>query len=95
MDTLVLKTLPREQIINGFFEAVKIFLTLDAEHFVYCQEHLAAILNLEPNAINTVIQHAVGLKAYVVETDEQERNLRMILNVCSMLINTTLFSIFL
>ena len=80
MDTLVLKTLPRKQIINGFFEAVKIFLTLDAEHFVYCQEHLAAILNLEPVAINTVIQHAVGLKAYVVETDEQERNLRMILN---------------
>ena len=80
MDTLVLNTLPREQIINGFFEAVKIFLTLDAEHFIYCQDNLDAILNLDSGALNKVIHRAVSLKAYVVEVDEQERNLRMILN---------------
>jgi 3-dehydroquinate synthase len=80
MDTELLKTLPREQIINGFFEAVKIFLTLNAEQFNFCCTHLDAILNLEQAPLVQVLREAVALKAHVVEIDEQEQNLRMILN---------------
>lgn len=80
MDTELLKTLPREQVINGFFEAIKIFLTLNAEQFNFCCANLTAILNLEHTPLVQMISEAVALKAHVVEVDEQEQNLRMILN---------------
>lgn len=80
MDIDVLKTLPKEHIVNGFFEAVKIFLTLDKDNFIFCQQNLDNILNLETQSLIHVIEQAVKLKAYVVEVDEFERNLRMILN---------------
>lgn len=80
MDTSLLKSLPREQIINGLFEAVKIFLTCDREYFQFCADYLGAILDLEENALIKVLSRAVALKAHVVEIDEQEQNLRMILN---------------
>lgn len=80
MDTELLETLPREQVINGFFEAIKIFLTLNAEQFNFCCANLTAILNLEHAPLVQMISEAVALKAHVVEVDEQEQNLRMILN---------------
>ncbi|AUR52118.1 3-dehydroquinate synthase [Aquella oligotrophica] len=80
MDIDLLKSLPKDQIINGFFEAVKIFLTCDGEHFEFCESHLDLILALEEKSLIKVLQKAVALKAMVVEIDEEERNLRMILN---------------
>lgn len=80
MDCELLKTLPREQIINGLFEAVKIFLTSDGKYFEFCSENLPAIINLDYQPLTTVIKRAVELKAQVVEIDEQELHLRMILN---------------
>lgn len=80
MDLDLLKSLPKNQIINGFFEAVKIFLTCDYEHFEFCEVQLDSILSLEEKALVKVLQKAVSLKAMVVEIDEEERNLRMILN---------------
>ncbi len=80
MDLELLKSLPREQVINGFFEAVKIFLTLDKEHFEFCSQNLTAILSLDSASLTKVLCKAVALKAHVVEVDEEERNLRMILN---------------
>ncbi len=80
MDCDLLKTLPTEQIVNGLFEAVKIFLTSDREHFEYCAKRLDSIINLDYQPLTRVIKRAVELKAQVVEIDEQELNLRMILN---------------
>lgn len=80
MDTTLLQTLPREQIINGLFEAIKIFLTCDYEAVVFCRDNLDALIALNESALARVLQRAVALKAEVVEIDEQELNLRMILN---------------
>jgi len=80
MDISLLKSLPREQIINGFFEAIKIFLTCDQKYFEYCQANLGAILDLEQKELIHILSKAVALKAHVVEIDEQEQHLRMILN---------------
>lgn len=80
MDLKFLKSLPKEQIVNGFFEAVKIFLTLDKDYFKICHTNLDSILDLNDEHLIPIVTKAVELKAYVVETDEQERNLRMILN---------------
>lgn len=79
MDTDLLTTLPREHVINGFFEAVKIFLTFDAEFVKKSLQHIDAGLQLDID-LSEIIRRAVELKAYVVEVDEFERNLRMILN---------------
>lgn len=80
MDCDLLKTLPTEQVVNGLFEAVKIFLTSDRGHFEYCAKQLDSIINLDYQPLTKVIKRAVELKAQVVEIDEQELNLRMILN---------------
>lgn len=80
MDVAFLRSLPAEHLVNGLFEAIKIFLTLDREYVEFCINHSNEILNLEEQYLLPVINKAVGLKAYVVEVDEHERNLRMILN---------------
>lgn len=80
MDTSLLSSLPREHIVNGFLEAIKIFATLDTDSYEYCCNNLESILNLEIAPIKHVIEKAVALKAQVVEIDEHEVNLRMILN---------------
>lgn len=80
MDIALLHTLPQEHIVNGFFEAVKVFLTLDRESFEFCQQNIDKILQLDAEDLTPVIEKAVKLKAHVVEIDEYERNLRMILN---------------
>lgn len=80
MDTDLLQSLPREHIINGFFEAIKIFLTLDKDHVLYSERNLESIISLDKLYLLPVLKRAVELKAHVVEVDEHERNLRMILN---------------
>lgn len=79
MDTDLLTSLPREHVINGFFEAVKIFLTFDNEFVHKALQYIEAGLVLDKE-LSELIRRAVALKAYVVEVDEFERNLRMILN---------------
>lgn len=80
MDVGLLESLPQDQLINGLIEALKIFLTSDAEYFNYILANLDAILNKDYSKLTKVIKRAVSLKAQVVEQDEKEENLRMILN---------------
>lgn len=79
-DINLLTTLPQLQLINGLIEAIKIFLTLDQKSFYYLQRNLKKILARDEKVIQLIIKRAVKLKAYVVEKDEREENLRMILN---------------
>lgn len=80
MDLSTLKTLPREHLINGFFEAVKIFLTFDKEFALFVNNNVKEILNLEADYLVPTIKKAIELKAHVVEVDEFEQSLRMVLN---------------
>ncbi|MCE3269446.1 MAG: aroB [Burkholderiales bacterium] len=80
MDINVLDSLPREQLINGLIEAIKMFLTSDMEYFNYILDNLDDIIDKDYTKLTHVIKHAVKLKAEVVEQDEKEENLRMILN---------------
>lgn len=80
MDIALLKSLPHEHVVNGFFEAVKIFLTLDKDFVETCHQQLTNILQLNEAILTPILHRAVQLKAHVVEIDEHERNLRMILN---------------
>ena len=72
--------MPKKELFNGFFEAVKIFLTLDEQQFRYINANLAKLEQLDNDFIHQVIYNAVKLKASVVMNDEKEHDFRMILN---------------
>lgn len=68
-DTSTLKTLSKEQLQAGKIEAVKMFLTHDAE-----------ALQLAHNDYPTIIERAIQIKAAVVAEDEREQGERALLN---------------
>ena len=80
IDTDVLKTLPAREISAGLAEVVKYGLIIDAEFFNWCENHVAELRALEPEAIRHAIQRSCELKALVVGKDERESGLRAILN---------------
>ena len=74
IDPDLLATLDQRQLASGLAEAIKVSLTSDAELFDIF-ENADALAN-----IDTVIEHALCVKKYVVEEDEKETGLRKILN---------------
>ena len=79
-DINCLKTLPKKQLINGLIEALKMFLTSDAESLVFAQVKMDKLLQGDEAVLKNLIYRAVKIKAEVVAKDEKENNLRMILN---------------
>ena len=74
IDPETLKTLSERHFSNGLAEAVKMALTFDPELFRLFEEKDAH------EHIEEIILRSVKIKAYVVEQDEKEKNLRKILN---------------
>jgi 3-dehydroquinate synthase len=79
-DVNCLMTLPKKQLINGIIEAIKMFLTSDKKSFYYAKKNIDRILHYDKNVLANIIYRAVFIKSNVVQQDEQENNLRMILN---------------
>lgn len=69
LDTL--KTLSEKEIRNGWFEAIKMFLAMDAEAYAVAKKAVDISL----------FKSAIQLKIRVVEKDERETGLRSILNL--------------
>ena len=80
VDLKYIQSLSQRQFINGLVEAVKVFLTSDANSFLYVEKHISIILKRNQEALKKVITSAVSIKARVVERDERESGERMILN---------------
>jgi 3-dehydroquinate synthase len=79
-DLSVLRSLPKKHMQNGLFEALKIFLTCDKKYFYLCAKKIALLLQCDERMLKNIILRSVQLKAQIVMQDEQEKNLRMILN---------------
>ncbi len=79
-DLNCLKTLSREQFINGLIEAAKMFLTHDTGSFFHTLENLDSFFQLEPSALQQLISQALAIKMAVVSRDEKEKGERMALN---------------
>lgn len=79
-DISVLTTLPQEQLINGLMEAVKIFLTSDADSLQFLHKNQEAILHKDLTILQQIVERAVSLKAAIVTRDERESHERMVLN---------------
>lgn len=69
-DLDVLETLPTSEFNNGMAEAIKC-------GFIYNKDILKSI---ESNDLENVILGSINVKREIVEIDEQEKNLRMLLN---------------
>lgn len=75
IDPLVLKTLPRRQLLSGLVESIKMALTSSAELF----ELIKNSSNLEAD-LPVIIEKSLEIKRDVVEKDTRELGLRRVLN---------------
>ena len=79
-DTEFLKSLPKREIICGYGEIFKHSLILKKTFFKYLDKNSKKILNLKSPFIEKAIFESCKIKKSVVEKDENEKNLRKILN---------------
>ena len=80
IDPDVLQTLPERQLRAGLYEAIKYGVICDRTFFEHISSNLDQLKNLDPRQIEYVIARCCAIKAWVVESDEHETDLRRILN---------------
>ncbi len=80
-DTSTLQSLDPRQLRAGCAEVIKYGLISDVGFFVWLEEHLQAVLGLEPQAIAEAVRRSCENKAAVVSADEHERGQRALLNL--------------
>lgn len=81
IDFRYLETLPQKQFINGLIEAIKMFITSDANSFLYVEKNIDKLLCREQKILKNVVKNTVAIKARIVERDERDEGKgRMILN---------------
>ncbi|MEE9523595.1 MAG: 3-dehydroquinate synthase [Thermodesulfovibrionales bacterium] len=80
IDTEVLKTLPRREVIAGMAEVIKYGVIRDRELFRYLSEHKDALIDLSADNLSHIIKRSCQIKAEVVSGDERESGVRAILN---------------
>lgn len=79
-DTRLLKTLPHEELVNGFAEMVKHALISDIKLFEQLEHDCIALLNLNQPETSKHIAESIRVKASIVTADERESGIRKLLN---------------
>ena len=79
-DINFLKTLPKREIICGYAEIFKHSLILKKKNFEFLNKNASKILKIESPFIEKSIIESCKIKKKIVELDENEKNLRKILN---------------
>ena len=79
-DTNFLKSLPKREIICGYAEILKHSLIMDNKLFGYLDKYANHILKLKYPYLKKVIFQSCLIKKQIVEKDENEKNLRKVLN---------------
>jgi 3-dehydroquinate synthase len=80
IDSVVLKQLPRKEMLNGLAEVIKYGVIYDRDFFRFLEMSRREILALDLRILDDVIARCCRIKAAVVEADEKEADLRRILN---------------
>jgi 3-dehydroquinate synthase len=75
IDTVFLKTLPKEELRSGFAEVIKHCLIADAKKWKEISN-----LPLEKQDWDELVKHSIAIKSKVTEEDPYEKGLRKILN---------------
>ena len=79
-DTAALSTLPERELRSGLAEVIKHGIVLDAAYFDEVERDAAALIKRDPAVLERIVAGSCRLKASVVERDEQEAELRHVLN---------------
>ncbi len=79
-DTIFLKSLPKREIICGYAEILKHSIISKNKNFNYLNKNVKKILNLKSPFIEKAIFESCKIKREIVQKDENETNLRKILN---------------
>jgi len=79
-DPLVLKTLPEREYTSGLYEALKYGVIRDAELFRDFEHNTSPLIERDPEAVERLVARCAAVKADVVMSDENERDVRRILN---------------
>lgn len=79
-DYSFLKTLPREEWVNGFAEVIKHACIKDVAMFTLLEENKLTTFQRDPEALGSLIQRNVLIKTKVVVQDEFESGDRKLLN---------------
>lgn len=80
IDINFLQTLDRRQIVAGLAEVIKYGAIEDSIFFAWLEQHLSALLSLDEDALIHAITKSCSIKAKIVGKDENESNVRAILN---------------
>jgi 3-dehydroquinate synthase len=80
VDPALLLTLPEPEFRSGLAEVIKHGIVLDADYFGDLERCLPDLLRRELDTLERVVAGSCRLKAGVVERDEQEAELRHVLN---------------
>ena len=79
-DTNFLKSLPKREIICGYAEILKHSLIMNSKLFSYLDKNANHVLKLKNPYLEKVIFQSCLIKKRIIEKDENEKNLRQILN---------------
>lgn len=75
-----LATLNDREYRSGLAEIIKSAVIKDELFFVFLEERMAEILNRNPNVLKTILEESSAIKAKIVSEDEQEHDVRAVLN---------------
>ncbi|WP_338355513.1 3-dehydroquinate synthase [uncultured Marinobacter sp.] len=81
IDTASLQTLPAREVSAGLAEVIKYGLIRDQGFLGWLEEHMDALVSLDPAALAEAIFRSCACKAEIVALDEREGGLRAILNL--------------
>lgn len=79
-DLSLLKTLEKREYVSGIAEVLKYGFIRDLSFMEYLEEHMAPLLNQDPDVLEHVVATSAAVKVDVVQQDEHESGLRRILN---------------
>jgi 3-dehydroquinate synthase len=79
-DLSLLGTLARKEYVAGIAEVIKYGAIMDADFLSYLEEHMEALLKMDPVVLETVVSRCARAKVEIVEQDEKENGLRRLLN---------------
>ena len=80
-DAEMLKTLPKEELYNGFAEMIKHALIADHEKFAFMEEYAGELLKCNSELLEPLVLQSVKIKAKIVSGDEREKWERKKLNL--------------
>ncbi len=80
IDIDFLKTLPKRELINGLTEIIKHAVIADGEYFSFLEDNIDRILALDREVLIETIRKSCEIKAWVIEEDIYEGNLRKSVN---------------